>query len=816
MASVEVRDGSVGYDDTAVSTEHLKLSGTRFVELGVEGWKPKLNMERESFEALFARTQLQEPALLTITLTDWSLIPFPPLYNDNAPKLEELGWESRINTTSTHFKAVPSASLQKSGLETAAIEFADNELGKLALETGISGVMDLSNAFKKLSTETWLDILDVIQSPQDVLSLCISCTFFYRLCLPRLYRNVRVRAPFHPGDMRWGSTAAFDGGSIPINLLVHPQSPMPPSKFPQLCQLGRYIQRLEINYWDAPPTVPATALPQTIGPNVTTYDMWKGIWDHAPAPQVVQLWLGDPIDPRPLVSVNTVLANLLQHQMQTLRSFSFIPAHSSVKIVFHGNHLSPENMPCLTADVWAALKSLPRLQELTVDFEFNDPLCYGRMADPGQYDAKRDGLVGFTKLVTLDIRGVGGPNGEDLRFPEIAKVVYDCIASETLRNFSLSVEKLWYFLIQCSHLNEEHDLSSWCQDLWVRCFGAVEKRRAGLPGRTPLLNINVAIRFVDVDWKFRCTSGYDLKWEWLTELRIHTGLIFEHAVRHLKKLSGVDLPNLKVLCLKCFVKNVYPLLKSSHGLRELFIINPASVQRLRARDSHNHHHGQRIIAYEECQIQPNVKEANWMMDTIVKNHLRTLEVLVIDEMIPVPYGFQHSGIINSLTVWKMRGMNVKELGLMLWGPWNRVEEFISCFPALKFFHYFNAPKLFYVTPVPNAPLSFQVTSLCAFLHTPYFCDASNTAAVVAHLWAKHLISDRSTTGEGTRWIGIGPWYIKQDSDLRWKWEEDKAKDYLEWKCRPEFYGTLKHAQGRTEKPWHSESRMWRVLSRYIR
>jgi hypothetical protein len=473
-------------------------------------------------------------------------------------------------------------------------------------------------------------------------------------------------------------------------------------------------------------------------------------------------------------------------------------------------------MPCLTAHVWAALKSLPRLQELTIDFEFNDPLCYGRMADFSQYDSKRDGLVGFTKLVALDIRGIGGHKGEDPRFPEVAKVISDCIASGTLRNFSLSVEKLWYFVIERSHLDEEHDLSNWCQDLWDRCFGVAEKRRAAFPSRTPLLNISVAIRFVDVDWKFLCNGGYDLKWEWLTELRIHTGLILRHTVQHLKKLSGVNMPNLQILCLKCFVKDAFPLLKSSHGLRELFIINPASVERLRARAPHTPHHGQRVLAYEECQVRSNVKVANWMMDTIVKNHLRTLKVLVIDEMIPVPYDFQHSGIINSLAVWRMRGMNIKELGLMLWGPWDRVQEFISCFPALKFLHYFNAPRLYNVTPIPNAPLTLQVSILDAFLHTPYFCNASNTAAAVAHLWAKHLISDRSTEGEGTRWIGIGPWYIKRDSDLRWKWEEDKAKQYLEWECRPEFYGTLERGQGQTGKPWHNESRMWRTLSRYIK
>jgi hypothetical protein len=347
MASVGGDGGGLmEHNDTTISAERLEQSGAWFAGRGVEAWNPELNSQRESFEALFARTQPKEAAQLTIPLTDWSLIPFPPLDNGNASEPEELGGELITNTNSTHLKPEPSVFLQKSRSKTVGIEFAENALRQLAVETGISGAMDLSSAFKKLSTETWLDILDVVrwsflgtylmvsnrrlmqhiqcvqvQSPRDILSLCISCTFFYLLCLPRLYRNIRVRAPFHPGDMRWRSNSAFDRGNIPINLLIHPRSSMLSSKFPQLWQLGHYVQRLQINDWDAPRTVPVTALPQIIGPNTTTYDIWKGHWNHGPAPQVIQLWLGNPSDLRPPVSVNTALANLLQYQMQNLRSF---------------------------------------------------------------------------------------------------------------------------------------------------------------------------------------------------------------------------------------------------------------------------------------------------------------------------------------------------------------------------------------------------------------------------------------------------------------------------------------------------------------
>ena len=171
-----------------------------------------------------------------------------------------------------------------------------------------------------------------------------------------------------------------------------------------------------------------------------------------------------------------------------------------------------------------------------------------------------------------------------------------------------------------------------------------------------------------------------------------------------------------------------------------------------------------------------------MMDTIVKRHLLTLEVLVIDEIIPVPYNWPAKGTIGSLQLWKTRGKKLKELGLTLWGPPERVAEFITCFPSLKYIHYFNTPNLCYVRPIIMAPESFQIPDDHATAFTPYFCNATNMAALISYVWSRELINGLSNSmhsvGEPTRYIAIGPWWIMSESGHRWRWDEDKARPKL--------------------------------------
>jgi hypothetical protein len=504
-----------------------------------------------------------------------------------------------------------------------------------------------------------------------------------------------------------------------------------------------------------------------------------------------------------------------------------------------------QSNPIITGSLWDALKELTELRELTIDFDNCDPLLYERCQLPPftNYKPRRDGLIGFTKLKTLDLRGIGSDTTTDGRFREIARVIADCVYSGYLECFSLTIERWWYYYIENTRLNDAKGLWDWCRDLWDRCFVRAEARREKT--RKPTLRIVVTINMLYVSWKFSTHIDYTLRSENLVQLKILSGYIHEHTVRHLDLLAKMDLPSLRVLFLKCFLTDAHKLLGSFTGLRELYIINPGPVERFRAAQG-----GAEVLrnhAIAEGEIRPDTEKCNWIMDTIVKRHLRTLEVLVIDQNIPVPrsWSFQaslsvkveeipiphnwqasvphtwrsSSAFINSLALWKERGSNLKELGLMLWGPWDRIDEFLTCFPSLKCFHLFNPPSYHNgVAPIPGMPRAYQLSLADIFGHSPYFCDSSNTAFKISYVWAREILGGATPPKgqvwkhESNRWIGVGPWYIRKDFGKKWMWEDDKAMEYTNYTYRPMFYGDHGfHRHGLPGTPWKECSRMWKEL-----
>jgi hypothetical protein len=385
------------------------------------------------------------------------------------------------------------------------------------------------------------------------------------------------------------------------------------------------------------------------------------------------------------------------------------------------------------------------------------------------------------------------------------------------------------------------------------CFRIAEERRDKASTWKPVLKILVNINTLNVRWKFTTHIDYTLRAENLVQLKIISGNIYEHTVKHLDLLAKMDLPSLRVLFLKCFMKDTHKLLKSFSGLRELYIIKPGPIERFRAARSGAE--ALRNYAIREGEIMPDVAQCNWVLDSIVKCHLRTLEVLVIDENIPVPQSWtcktsvklqdefstgdakslgriprspvehfwrSNSAVINSLALWKERGSNLKELGLMLWGPWDRIDEFLTCFPSLKCFHLFNPPSYKDgVAQIPGMPRAYQLTLTDIFGHSPYFCDLSNTAFKISYIWAREILGGATPPKgqvwkqEGIRWIGVGPWFIKKDFGKKWLWDEEKATGYTDWTYRPMFYGDHGfHSHGLPGTPWKEGSRMWRELEQF--
>jgi hypothetical protein len=463
-------------------------------------------------------------------------------------------------------------------------------------------------------------------------------------------------------------------------------------------------------------------------------------------------------------------------------------------------YIWPQDSACLTAPVWTVLKSMRKLKELCINFSGCDPYIYERVNTRAQtlpaheqpqfllpqdalIDPVKDGLRGFTHLEKLKIWGIGC----DRRLNDIAQVVFDCVASGTLRSLRVGIESWMFLNLIAHHQNMKQDLLLCCEHFWGKCFHRVRTNIPTIQRMKSPPSLSVIIHFHNVVWTFGTAADYAFRPELLTELRIHEGLDGTVVKALLKRLSGTNIPNLRRLLVTCYLKDILPLLKSFSGLQELYILNPISEERRQAQASRMFHK-ERRVAYETCQVQPNIRRSNLVMDVIAKCHLRSLEVLVIDEMVAIPWMWEYSGTINSLSLWKERGINLKQLGIALWGPIEHITRFITCFPRLKCLHLFNSPHLEVVSPIREAPICFQQTSSDIFFQTPYLCNAANIASQIAAVWANELINGKGqhvldSGVEATRWIAVGPYYITEDNRLRWQWREDNARQYLEWKLR---------------------------------
>ncbi|KAI5856922.1 hypothetical protein BZA05DRAFT_441560 [Tricharina praecox] len=775
---------------------------------------------------------------------DWSLVRAPAPQSPRRLAEPERTWGKVSSTNfpppkrspfSLHSAEYIWSQRQKQIVDREFIHAFDN----LTLSaTGTPKMSDLSGALETLGTETWMDILDFIDSPQDLLSLCRTSKFFYTMCIGRLYRTLRIRSPFYTGDLACIFPNEFDGDMIPFNLLLKPSlfttGTQIPSKFPSKDQLVQYIWHLDIPLWNAKLSMTSPPLPEPrpyLSPNLVQYDLRRCFLQIG---GIITIAI-DRVSGRGKISIDPYLARLLT-SMCNLRSFSWCPLpRPTTKVIppvlrlddiLDRGWINPHNRAFLTADVWKELKKMPRLQTLTVDFEHSDPLLYERMSPAlprlTNYVPAVDGLVGFKNLVSLDLRGVGCGRTSDLRFPEIAVVIADCIESGTLRNFSLGLELWWYWLIEKYLIDEEKDLWDWIEDLWARCFGLAQRRRERIEYNIPpALTINVNIDFIRTSWQFRTIDNYILRPEMLVQMFIHSGHILGKSSSLLRKLGQKQLPNLRVLFLKTFLINAFPIIAATTGLRELYILNPGSNNRIRAAACGTIK--QRIFAFEESQRQPVQRNPmNRMMEVLVKNHLRTLEVLVIDELIPTPSREGGLKTMSSLAQWKFRSSNIKELGLWLMGPWERIEMFVACFPSLKCLHLFNPQDTCGNHWIPWVPKDGQVSKLDSFLHTPYYCNASSMAYIVARAWAREIISGKQAIGkprqsEATRWIGIGPWYIQDDVDWKWEWDENMALMYITQWTRPKFCGTMpgQPKVDKTSHKWLEDSKMWRLLQDYI-
>ncbi|KAA8911618.1 hypothetical protein FN846DRAFT_904153 [Sphaerosporella brunnea] len=834
----------INTDDNTKSDNSPDSKG---IPMGVVSHKDTSELDANSNESpsTFGSPGPDSSAQPSVPTTDWSLIPFPewPPVDLDSSVPEKKKWAVKGPwATCTTFK-VPNvpldtdpANLRYPGprREFAVLsKEAQREKGEVNddLLQGISGIplgpgplTKLPDAFRELSLDIWLNVLDFIDSPRDLLMLSCSSKVLHELCLPRLYSSIKIRMPFYPGDASCRLGFVFDKDMIPMNLLMHGfPHPVFRRRYSQHLQ---HIRCLEIAKWHAPsfkPGGPGLSF-QTLSPHVMMYDLRQAwILNRGSG-----LCLGAKEGGQKVVDISVDLALLLL-SMPNLRSFRFTPNKQYSKVirlprgainnVLAAGHMPgrENDSPTLSEPLLEALKVHPTLRELTIDFNNCDPLLYERCGlytvGLTAYNPKTDGLVGFTRLRTLDLRGIGCEPTNDRRFPEIARVIADCIESGFLQTFSLTIEQWWWYYIMDTRLNSAVGLRDWCQDLWNRCFGLAQKNRTKAGSWMPALGLDVTIDMLDISWRFNTNIDYTLRWENLVELRITSGHILRHATKHLRQLSETPLPNLRVVFLRSFLVCTDAFLKSFSGLRELYIINPGPDGRYRA--AMRGHYRLRDAAYKEARHQPP-PGVQYLMDTIVKCHLRTLEVLVIDQHIPIPS--HHLGL-NRLSYWKERGTKLRELGLLLWGPWERFEEFLTCFPSLKCFHLFNPPNVQGgLKPIPDAPMSVQLTDFDAFLYTSYFCDVANTALKIARIWAKDVLEvdmdERKIDHQAIRWIAVGPWWIRQDFDWKWKFDADKAKHIYDWN-RPTFYGTHPSAprasMGLPGTPWKDCSKMWRQL-----
>lgn len=426
------------------------------------------------------------------------------------------------------------------------------------------------------------------------------------------------------------------------------------------------------------------------------------------------------------------------------------------------------------------------------------------------YESAEAGLTGFKNLEELVLLGVSA----DERFSEIETVVKDCLfpskSGRRLKRLEVRIEHKWYAELQeLASINPNQDLWDWVVSLWGKCFGAAESFRyiRGLNSTY----ISVLLGFGPIRWHWDCPTGvgFICRSEDLTALNLRN-VHPKQILGAIKRLTKMETPSLKVLAVECRLIALNKLLRRFCGLKELYVFEPEAKANDEARDFLWANRELSFLVTEAAQQKPiGLKSTQWTLDTIYKCHLRTLEVLVIEEMICPPRLNCSSATINGIGGWRERGTNLKELGVRLWGSWEDIAEFLTAFEGLKSLHILNRHRSDAIVPVQEVPSYLQRVPRIATDETRYFYNAETTALRIANLWGRDLICAKKKVRPGMldfdRWIGVGPHFLEIASDWRWKWKIDNARKYVDWEDGPEFFGDAK------TRVWEEGGRMWKVL-----
>lgn len=426
------------------------------------------------------------------------------------------------------------------------------------------------------------------------------------------------------------------------------------------------------------------------------------------------------------------------------------------------------------------------------------------------YTSENDGLVGFKNLGELIILGVSA----DKRFSEIGVVVKDCLFLSNpwriLKRLEIRTDPWWHEKLQgMRSINETQDLWDWAVSLWGRCFGVAESFRCvhGLNST----HISVVLEFGPIRWQWECPEnvGFICRMEDLTVINLRN-VHPKQIAGVIRRLAKTGTPSLKVFAVECRLIQINKFLKRFCGLKELYIFEPDAKANDEAREALWAKRFFSHLTVEAAQQRPvDSKSAQWTLDTIVKHHLRTLEVLVIEEMICPPRVNCAGSAINGIGGWREFGGNLKELGVRLWGSWEDMGEFMTAFEGLKSLHLFNRHRSDAIVPVQDVPMYLQTVTRVLTDQTRCLYNSETTALRIANLWGRDLICARKKITPGIRdfdrWIGIGPHFREHAANWRWRWEIDKAAKYVNWEDGPEFVGN----QGNSV--WEEGGRMWKVL-----
>jgi hypothetical protein len=418
------------------------------------------------------------------------------------------------------------------------------------------------------------------------------------------------------------------------------------------------------------------------------------------------------------------------------------------------------NVPTLTSDILDALKALPKLRNLYIDFTHHDPLVLNRMNTSHGYNRSRHGLVGFKNLEKLDIIMVDQDYRQRIR--ELSRVICDCICSGHLQEIRI--------IINNDYRNTLHQKYSamklLCETIWKSLFADTIRRAQIDPDAVPLLSLDVLITCTFLSCNFRTSgygdvkSAYNVNWQNLIYLHDRSASFLPNTLIQSKDLTRLQPQNLQRLHLRCSIASLGPLLKATQGLRQLIIIAPASPERVQLEDKHrNNLHIRHAAAYKVTNTITHpkgyVRKMNRILDYLVKHHLLHLEVLVIDELIPCPKSFPFP-TWNSLSSWKSRAHNVREVGLHLWGPWEQIEEFMGVFTVVKYLHLFNAVNPNQSMYVKGMPEDIQITALECMQRTPWWCNSAMVACRIGRKLAEGITGEDSVCRVSEEnWIGTG-------------------------------------------------------------